>query len=334
MADKIFDTLLQNTLEKWLSSDANAIGDLAEDSIFELLGESMNMRGPGQFLACGLGLIRGLKVSASGLNMDVSVGAGLGLAKDVTAGWAANGRTIFRPVYLQSSVALTVPAADPVLPRTDLLIVKPALYSAEQQTKDIKDPVTQTYSGQNVFKRMRRLVRAGTYAEFGAGTCELAIQTGTPGGGIPVNAPGTYVLAFIAVGAAVAVINSGNLTDRRTVAHLYGSRPRLVGQLVGNGAFAYPAGWAVADSAGGASVSNIVRNGVGDYTVTHDGFGSIVPMIKPSLLGTGDEWTCCQEITGSTTTSRLLFFMNGAADDNFTAFLEFVGVTFTGVGPT
>lgn len=272
---KVFDRVKQNTLEKWTSGDFNDGALMAESAAMELLGQQLglqtldNLPSPSQ----NYRVLQGLKVTAFG-GMKVNVGAGLGV--QMWAGGAFAGLSRMMPLWLPADIQLDIDPADPLLDRFDRVVATFALYEAESEVRDVKDPITGNYLASAVNKRFRRTMRKGTPAEFTAGDCEITVRVGTPNA-VPVPPAVVAGLQEITLGqvyvpAAAAAIVASNITDERVAARPV-AEPGWSGVvMLGTQGAAFNAA-ALADqlysqrAEGGLTLLTLFRNGVGNLTV-------------------------------------------------------------------
>ena len=275
------DEVLYNQLEKIKSDDLNDQEELDSNALYEVIGDLLGLKvSPSVASTTTTGILRGFKiVAAFPASMTVSVMAGLGFYWDTTAGWVATGRSLIRPLMLVTTVDFILEPADPGLNRTDIVLVRPALYADDNEARDIKDPVTDTYSGQNVNKRNRVVLRSGTYVQFQAGTADICVKTGTPGGGVPATDAGSISVGEILVEAAVVSVDDTKITDRRKTAATRASIPYVAGILDEQAGFAFPGDWSERVKTGGGRVVSITRVSDGRYTFEVDGFGAYWPIV-------------------------------------------------------
>jgi hypothetical protein len=154
MADKPFDREVINVRERPLSSDVDLIGSYADQAIRETLrqiyskrtsfSDPTNVPSPSGFIGSAFAP-RAAAVPA----MTVTVKAGLGFIDNpadvpFTVGGVSgvNDLSPFKPLTLTADEVITVPAADPVNPRIDIIEVQYDRRLQDASSRDILNPIT------------------------------------------------------------------------------------------------------------------------------------------------------------------------------------------------
>ncbi len=145
----------------------------------------------------------GFLVSAAG-GMALDVAAGRGYLYD--SGEADADKSKYKPIVATAVWQVTVPTADATNPRKDILCVTPARVNASQVSRLFMNETTLAITTENLYKRDNE-----SYThQYVAGT-----PAGSPSE--PAVPAGYTRIATIDVAAGATAINTGNITDRRTV---------------------------------------------------------------------------------------------------------------------
>ena len=288
MANEMFDEVRQSLLQKITSAELNARELLRDSTVLEAFGGLCGLRStsygagsnpgladrawaclePGSFLLTKVGAF------------SLTLGHGLGICRDNLAGWVAEARSTYRWLYFESDQAVTVtPCIGGGNTRIDIVLIRPALYQAESAIVEIKNPVTEEYSGVANFTRLRQALRWGTYPQFLAGTADICVKEGTEGV-VPVeptvDAGAVKAWMFLVSTADTLIQKDWRRTPRVR------SNPRMVLYIDMTTAGAFnPATDVLSLAEEGIFLRNVTRNGVGDYIVQWWGTpGPTRPLIR------------------------------------------------------
>ncbi len=300
MSNERFDEGRLGTLQQWTSQQNNDQEQLRNDAILEIVGELLGLRRNAALLS--MAVLRWLLVESDS-GMDVTVGAGLAVAYDTTAGWLSTGRSRFRPVYLPSDATLTVPTADPSDARIDIVLIKAGLYTADEVLVPFRSAPPAPSA-----TRTRVVVRAGTYAEFLSGDAELCIKTGTPSGSPaePTTDAGAIRIASISVGALAGSISASDITDERQHA-AFGGRQEWHGTFNGSIGASFPgSNFGLTGSPveiGGLRIYGAARTAQGRFAIQVEGFDtssvSYIPIVQvtPVEHGASNRFASCEGVS-------------------------------------
>jgi len=283
--NKPFDLVRQSDLQKITSSELNARELLRDTTIATAFGALAGLRStaygggsnpgiadrawcalePGSFLLSGIG------------TLSLTLSHGLGLCRDNTTDWLAEGRGYYRWLDLAEDVSIGVtPCVTVGNARYDIVVVRPTLHQAEVESVPIKDPVTNTYSGQNRATRFREEIRWGTESQFNAGEADgCVIQGAEATSGTQVE-PATPAGAVKLWRYTVSTSTTSNEKDWRRM-------PRRVPQrLVLDIHYDAGSGTATVMDSEGISLSAYSENGVtGQMTIAFDGgYPTSVPIVR------------------------------------------------------
>lgn len=196
MSSDLRKTIL-NTRERWTSTKYNdqvAIHDRnLQEAVRALTSADEDLSG----------VLSGLIASVNAGTFNVTIGRGLALLADSTK---VAPDSQWRWIEIEVSDVVTVPAADPVNPRWDVIEIAPGTASTGVVGRDIFDPALGTFTSQNVNVQEKSTpvlqVRSGTAAAAPA---------------LPAGVTDQIPLAYVLVPASAGSIPTDNLIHCRPI---------------------------------------------------------------------------------------------------------------------
>lgn len=196
MASDLRKTIL-NTRERWTSTKYNKQVQIHDRNLQEVVRHITNAD---EDLS---GVVSGLLVGVNAGTFQVTVGRGLALLFDASK---AAPDSQYRWIEIETSETATVPAADPVNPRWDVIEIEAGVTSLGALSRDIFDPTLGTFTAQNVSVEERAQpvvsVRSGTAAAAPA---------------FPAGMAGRIPLAYVLVPAAAPSLPTDGLVHCRPI---------------------------------------------------------------------------------------------------------------------
>ena len=220
MANQPFDREIINQRERPLSTDINLAASYADASMRQMWFETWDGQQRQPDSAGFIG--RGFYLSPSA-GMVLSCHSGVGYWNNATASELNIGGvsglsdfTYIKPLVLNANTAITVPAADPVNPRYDVLEVTMNRQLTDSSSRDVLNPTTGQFVATNVNKTLSYALD-GSVTVNGAGA--LNYKTGTPAASptVPTVTAGYEIIAIVRVEAAAVAITQDKIQDRRTL---------------------------------------------------------------------------------------------------------------------
>lgn len=228
MSNKPFDRIVENLLERPLSSDNNQGQTAWATAIVDLLYRQYASRttifndvaNPNPPVGAAAFVNAGFKVRGSAVAMTVSLDQGLGFFNDnittLNLGNVSgvNDNEVIKPLVLTLNETINVPAADPSNPRIDIVEVQSGRQFTDATSRDVFNPSAAAFQPNSVNKTL-------TYACNGRSTVNGAgpinYKTGTPAGSpvAPAADSGYSVIARVWVNANASAIGSTGIMDLR-----------------------------------------------------------------------------------------------------------------------
>ncbi len=235
MANNPFDRTIINLREKPLSSDINRAESQHDFALRLVMRELFAKRAettlpgtgganPGSgFVGTGFALRPAVTA-----NMTVTVKAGLGMIDDPANSPSAIGGVVglddlssYKPVVLMADTVFTVPTADGVNPRFDLIEVRYNRVAGDPQSRLILDPLTGAFSPNVVQKTLQNTVdgSVGTVVSPALSTAALSYKQGIPDPSpvVPATTPGYVRVGVVTVLPAATSVSQGQVSDLRAL---------------------------------------------------------------------------------------------------------------------
>lgn len=196
-----FDQMLENTLEKVLSTDLNNLSRAMQFDLQNLFKGLLLDQNTGSAKS---GFIDGFDlVQSTPANMIVTLKAGRGFQVEGTAGSYVSDYRFFR---LDADYPITIAAAHATLPRIDLIQIKHATQQREQQSRDVFNEVTNQFGDSNIYKREVPYIDTVAIYKQGSPAAQPLFPTLDTG----------YIAAwYVLVPAAAITIADQNMIDAR-----------------------------------------------------------------------------------------------------------------------
>ncbi len=176
--------------------DFNEISTDIEREMFDVFGFELMLRTENAFFSDGLTVTFANATS-------VSVIAGLGFFRDVTAGPE---EPSLKPLYLKDARTVLMPVPDVTLNRIDLIVAKPIRVSGVTENRNFKDGVTEVVSSQSF------VVQEVWDVEFDVVQGVAGVSPVAPA--VPSDG---LVLAQVYQTATIGIVNGAAITDQRNL---------------------------------------------------------------------------------------------------------------------
>ena len=239
MADKPFDREVINQRERPLSSDINTGWSYGDKALRYLIDVAHRWQSVNSADPTGLTPLSGFigdsfrVLPQSPAAMEVRITDGLGFlvdaaqnATDIGSGLTPGVLGVdddqrMHPLPLSAEQTISVPAADPVNDRIDIVEVKLDRRLQDPTSRQVLDPSTGLFSALSVNKTLAFDLAGRTGVNTGGGnsTTGIAYKTGTPAGApvAPATSAGYVKIAEVLVDAASTTVPQNKIKDVRPI---------------------------------------------------------------------------------------------------------------------